>query len=589
MLLEYIKKLLRFKDERSVTAESFSEELHYQSRRILTIVCLMSYVWLPYISVDKELHPEQPILIYLRILLPAVGMLILFLSRLKAFDKIQQYLLSILAMYVAVAIGVIAGITGTDPTYIAGYVLVLCLIPMIPVEKRIALFILGSSIVAYIVCSSVVDTNLSPIRLRYSLNDIFVVCVVVFFFIWILDSNRYKNWKNQKIIAKDAINKVNEAKADVEAKSRFLATMSHEIRTPMNGIIGMAELLQDTELKAKQQQYLDVISGSGKALLNIINDILDYSKMEAGKLELEVIDVDLKKLCHEVTAVFIPLAKNKNLDINLEIASNVPLFIKSDPTRLRQILLNLLGNAFKFTSEGNITFLVEVIEHPEKPVLVFSIKDTGIGMTEDQVDGLFASFAQADISTAREFGGTGLGLSISKSLAELMGGNIGVVSKKGEGSMFWFTARYGVASEGSSKGEAENKKNIGVIKGKTVLVAEDNAVNQMVIETMLKKLGANVEIAQDGEIAVDKFTANPNQYDIILMDVEMPNLDGYGAACAIRKWESEVGESRVPILALSAHAMKDHQARSKESGMNDHLSKPVGMALLSNALCRYLE
>lgn len=504
------------------------------------------------------------------------------------------------------------------------------------------------------------------------------------------------------------------ANAESHAKGQFLAQMSHEIRTPMNGVLGMADLLKQTSLDSQQQQYLDIISNSGKALLTIINDILDFSKIAAGKMTLDNTPMDLEKLIADSVQLFALPAAQKGIFVTANWDDKVPAAIVGDPTRIRQILTNLLSNAFKFTERGGVTVDVQWIE--SNPVdggatemkLRIAVTDTGIGISPENQSRLFQAFSQAEASTTRRFGGTGLGLAICKQLAELMGGEVGIRSQVGKGSTFWFTLqvqedqtselytererqlqslrelplayvengtallplrrllglnekawewsrchdylevenpKWVVASLDSDRlipqaeevirqhnglrwlvfvpmglgAEWENRLRgagalvvtqpllpraawvvlaqsvlqgrarvtDGVLKGH-VLVAEDNTVNQKVIMSMLKKLGLTCEIVENGKLALEHAVQKRDDYALVLMDCEMPEMDGYEAATRIRQFEQQQQVSQLPIIALSAHVMNEHLQAVKASGMNAALSKPINLEVLREMLERHL-
>ncbi len=366
------------------------------------------------------------------------------------------------------------------------------------------------------------------------------------------------------------------------SKSQFLANMSHEIRTPMHGILGVGQLLADTPLTDEQRGYVKTVRGAAEALLSIINDILDFSKIEANRLHIEAIDFDLPALVNEVTALFHPRAAARGLRFACEVAPAVATRFNGDPGRLRQILLNYLDNALKFTQSGEITLRIEggKTEDSGAFVLRFSVIDSGIGIPADKQTSLFEAFTQVDGSVSRRFGGTGLGLAISKRLAELMGGTVGVTSVSGEGSTFWFTALAGPAKEKCpvTAVSAEHSK----FGNAHILVAEDNVVNRMVAQGMLNKLGiTRVDLANNGKEA--SLAATAQLYDLILMDCQMPVMDGFAATAALRS-----SGCHTPIIAMTANAMKGDREACLAAGMDDYLAKPVTREALAVMLARWL-
>ncbi|MEM8979194.1 MAG: ATP-binding protein [Pseudomonadota bacterium] len=365
-----------------------------------------------------------------------------------------------------------------------------------------------------------------------------------------------------------------EAENTATAKTAFLATMSHEIRTPMNGVLGMADLLVASELNSEQRVLVDTITESGQALLTIINDILDYTKLEAGKYET-ALEPFSPAICAKRSVELIrPLALKKGIGFQFECPFDESLGVSGDDGRVRQILLNLLGNAVKFTKDGEVKLTVDSIGEGAEHRMRFRVRDSGIGIAQDRVAAIFDAFSQAESSTSRRFGGTGLGLSISQKLAQAMGGEISLTSEFGVGSEFVLDLplpQTKLVSTSQSQNVPFNSST--QMEGCRVLVAEDNRTNRLLIEKYLKPTGLDVHFAEDGEIAIEKYQSLAP--DLILMDVSMPRKDGLEATRAIRAWEEDAARDACPIIALTANAFEDDRKACIEAGMTGFLTKPV--------------
>ncbi|MBA4239542.1 MAG: hybrid sensor histidine kinase/response regulator [Sphingobacteriaceae bacterium] len=400
--------------------------------------------------------------------------------------------------------------------------------------------------------------------------------------VWVL----FRDISKRERLEKELIITQKKAEHAAAIKEQFMANMSHEIRTPLNAIIGFNARLNKTKLDAEQKEYAEAVQSSGENLLAIVNDILDFSKIEAGMVRIEKIRFNLPNLLQSLITMFVGQAKEKQVNLELKISQNVPQFILGDPTRLTQILINLIGNALKFTNQGSVCVEVDLISiHDKNVTIIFKVIDTGIGIPTEKMPEIFERFTQAKSDTSRIFGGTGLGLSIAKKLVELQSGTIQVESIQGKGSEFSFNIPYIIAEgeDNDLKKNNDNEKKIEITGNLKILVVEDNILNQKLASFMLKDWNIDFDICDNGKLAVEKLKSK--KYNLILMDIQMPEMNGYEATEYIRNQL----KLTIPIIAMTADALPGEKEKCISFGMTDYISKPIKAIDLKNLISTYIN
>lgn len=401
----------------------------------------------------------------------------------------------------------------------------------------------------------------------------------------------FKQNAQQKRLMEEKLRESNtRIKAALQARTEFLANMSHEIRTPMNGILGMTDLLGLTKLDEAQMSYVEKTKRCAESLLYILNDILDMTKIDAGEVNIEHVDFDLRKLVGDAIAIHEYHAESKNLELKAFINIDHDIKANGDPTRIKQVLTNLLNNAIKFTTKGFVHLSIELSDNKQE--VIFSITDSGIGIPRDKLNNIFDRFIQADMSTTRKYGGTGLGLAISSKLVNLMGGHLSVESVENSGSVFTFSipleiAVYKLPQQVEKRSNSQLLEEMRFATGKSVLIVDDDIVNKEVVAALAEKLNCTTKVASNGLEALNQYKGD--EFDLVIMDMQMPEMDGLDATREIRSYESSNQLKHTPIIGLTANAMKKHEEQCIEAGMDDYVTKPIDLDKLHSVITRWIK
>lgn len=564
-----------------------------ETKRIITVNRLVTAIlFLVFPFIFPEINPTSSQIGWIECGVFCGCLLILILNSQGFIQTGRWVLLTVLCMKVFFSASV-RGIDGGEQFYFAPILLGILWIQDLKrkwtVGLSIVLLLLIFVALEWTDYSLFLDTSISESALReiylvnFLVSMILSLLIGIYYFRLTDMQHHLLEMQNQELfLAKK------EAEAATLAKSQFLSVMSHEIRTPMNAVIGMTSLLKETQLTQEQIEYFNTIKTSGESLLHIINDILDFSKIEAGKLELELQSFESMSSIRDTIDLLQAQAEEKGIALHYTVDANVPDWIISDPSRLRQVLVNLTSNAIKFTAEGSVHLKMDCLEQKgNQYVIGFSVEDTGIGIPENRLDRLFQSFSQVDSSTTRKYGGTGLGLAISKQLVGLLGGEISVRSEVDKGSIFHFTIQVKAGRpvevvaprvKGEAQYQSEQKPAL------RILLAEDNLINQKVANQILKKLGYDIDIVANGHEALKAVQLRP--YDLVLMDMQMPEMDGIEATKRIRALQPNHAH-RPTIIALTANVSLEDRQKCFDAGMDDFLAKPIKKVDIEQAILRW--